>query len=195
MTQKYESLKQKAQERKEFLDSKPRVRIGTALCGLAAGAGAVVEAFRRELEGQGIDATVSEVGCIGLCYAEPLVDIQMTVGPRVFYGEVTPEDVPGLVKSHIVEDAPVMDKALAAHGAALSPSVPALDDLEMMKGQVRIALRNAGHTDPTDLYEYIGAGGYVGLDKALSGMTPQEVQEEVEETPASVHPCCQRVAW
>lgn len=179
MTQKYESLKQKAQERKEFLDSKPRVRIGTALCGLAAGAGAVVEAFRRELEGQGIDATVSEVGCIGLCYAEPLVDIQMTVGPRVFYGEVTPEDVPGLVKSHIAEDEPVMDRALAAHGVALSPSVPALDDLEMMKGQVRIALRNAGHTDPTDLYEYIGAGGYVGLDKALSGMTPQEVQEEV----------------
>ena len=179
MTQKYESLKQKAQERLAFLGSKPRVRIGTALCGLAAGAGAVVEAFRRELEGQGIDATVSEVGCIGLCYAEPLVDIQMTVGPRVFYGEVTPEDVPGLVKSHIAEGVPVMDRALAAQGVALSPSVPALDDLEMMKGQVRIALRNAGHTDPTDLYEYIGAGGYVGLDKALSGMTPQEVQEEV----------------
>ena len=179
MTQKYESLKQEAQERMAFLSSKPRIRIGTALCGLAAGAGAVVEAFRRELEGQGIDATVSEVGCIGLCYAEPLADIQMTVGPRVFYSRVTPEDVPGLVQSHLVEGVPVMDRALAAQGVALSPSVPALDDLEMMKGQVRIALRNAGHTDPMDLYEYIGVGGYAGLDKALSGMTPQEVQEEV----------------
>ena len=48
-----------------------------------------------------------------------------------------------------------------------------------MKGQVRIALRNAGHIDPTDIYEYIASGGYSGLDKALSGMTPQEVQEEV----------------
>ena len=49
----------------------------------------------------------------------------------------------------------------------------------MMKGQVRIALRNAGHIDPTDIYEYIASGGYSGLDKALSGMSPQEVQEEV----------------
>ena len=36
-----------------------------------------------------------------------------------------------------------------------------------------------GHIDPTDIYEYIASGGYSGLDKALSGMSPQEVQEEV----------------
>ena len=68
---------------------------------------------------------------------------------------------------------------MAVSGAGGSSSVPSLEDLPMMKGQVRIALRNAGHIDPTDIYEYIASGGYSGLDKALSGMSPQEVQEEV----------------
>jgi hypothetical protein len=46
------------------------------MCGLAAGAAEVAEAFRQELAARGVDALVSEVGCMGLCYAEPLVDIQ-----------------------------------------------------------------------------------------------------------------------
>ena len=44
----------------------------------------------------GIDATVSEVGCQGLCYAEPLVDVQFPGDPRVFYQQVSPETLPPL---------------------------------------------------------------------------------------------------
>ncbi|GAG35927.1 unnamed protein product, partial [marine sediment metagenome] len=94
MSQAYLSLKQRALEHQHLLGSKPRVRVGTAMCGLAAGARAVVEAFRRELEAQRIDGLVSEVGCLGLCYAEPLVDIQTSVGSRVLYHNVTPDQVP-----------------------------------------------------------------------------------------------------
>ena len=179
MTQAYVVLKQQALEDQRYLEAKPWVRVGTALCGLAAGAGATAEAFRRELSAQGIDGTVSEVGCMGLCYAEPLVDIKTPAGPRIFYSNMTPDQVPHLVQSSLVTGQPIMGLAIATLGAEHWPELPELPDLPMMKGQVRIALRNAGHIDPTDLHQYIAAGGYAALDRALSEMTPQEVQEQV----------------
>ena len=184
MTEAYTALKQQALKLQRLLTAKPRVGIGTALCGLAAGAGAVVEAFRQEMEAQDIDGTVSEVGCLGLCYAEPLIDVQAPGGPRIFYHNVTPDEVPHLLRSSLVTGQPITDRALATRRGELWPEVPwpgvpLLSDLPMMKGQVRIALRNAGLIDPTSLKEYIAAGGYAGLDKALSDMTPVQVQEQV----------------
>ena len=179
MTQAFDELKRQASDHLAQLESKPRVRIGTDLSGLAAGAEAVVEAFRNEIASNKLDVTISKVGGIGLAYAEPLVDIQLPSQPRVFYNNVAAEQVPALVKEHLMSGKPAAERAMAVSGADDSSNVPSLEDLPMMKGQVRIALRNAGHIDPTDIYEYIASGGYSGLDKALSGMSPQEVQEEV----------------
>ena len=179
MTQAYAALKLRALDRERFLEAQPRIRVGTALCGLAAGAGEVAETFRRELQARGVDATVSEVGCLGLCYTEPLVDIKIPGGPRILYGNVTPDQVAELVLSHVVNGHPVVRLALAALGGEPSNGLPDLNDLPMMKGQVRVALRNAGHVDPIDMEQYIAAGGYAALDKALSEMTPQQVTEQV----------------
>ncbi|MBI4310218.1 MAG: NADH-quinone oxidoreductase subunit F, partial [Chloroflexi bacterium] len=100
--------------------------------------------------------------------------------PRVFYANVAAEDVPGLVDAHLARKQPAWERALAVQGDGPSDGkTPPLEALEMMKGQVRIALRNAGNNDPADIFEYIATGGYAGLDKALSGMTPQQVQEQV----------------
>ena len=88
----FEMVRAEAGERWNALTagSAPWIRIGAALCGKAAGADGVTAAIRAELESRGIEATVSEVGCLGLCYAEPLVDIMLPGGPRVFYGNTTP---------------------------------------------------------------------------------------------------------
>lgn len=179
MTQAFHELKQQASDHLARLESKPRVRIGTDLSGLAAGAEAVVEAFRNEVASNKLEVTISEVGGIGLAYAEPLVDIQLPSQPRAFFNNVAPDQVPALVQEHLMGGKPSAEGAMAVSGNGDSSSVPSLEDLPMMKGQVRIALRNAGHIDPTDIYEYIASGGYSGLDKALSGMSPQEVQDEV----------------
>ena len=51
-----------------------RILVGTATCGLAAGAGKVLTALQDAVVGQdGVE--VIETGCIGLCYAEPLVEV------------------------------------------------------------------------------------------------------------------------
>ena len=179
MTQTYQVLKDRAMERQRQLDGVARVRIGTAMCGISVGAGDVLAAFRRELEAAGVQCEISAVGCLGLCYAEPLVDIQMPSGPRLFYGNVTAEEVSQLVQSHLVGGRPVTNRALATLGASISDGVPDLYELDMMRGQVRIALRNAGHIDPAELDQYVAAGGYAGLDRAVSQMTPDEVREQV----------------
>ena len=71
--------------------SRPVVYIGMGSCGLAAGAGEVLAAVRGHLEERGIDAEIVPVGCIGPCYLEPLLDVQLPGRPRLSYSNMTGE--------------------------------------------------------------------------------------------------------
>ena len=175
MTDAFKRLVHDAHQSQEVLDSKPRIRVGTAICGQAAGALDVFDSLKNLPDSKSGNIIVSEVGCIGLCYAEPIVDIQYPGGPRVFYARVTPETIPPL---NFPKDLDGI-LPLATLGEPGLPGITDLNDLPMMRNQVRIALRNAGHIDPGDLNQYVASGGYEALDKALSGMTPEEIQEEV----------------
>ncbi len=157
----------------------PWIRIGTALCGKAAGTDDVISAIHAELQQHGIQATVSDVGCLGLCYAEPLVDIMLPGGPRIFYGNTTPSKVPAIIYSHLVRKEPVANLAMAYLGEVGLEGTPRLEELPMMRGQVRIALRNSGNVDPGDIHQYIANGGYEALHKAVTTMTPEETLEQV----------------
>jgi len=85
------------------------IRIGMATCGISAGARAVKEAVLAELEARHIHADVVDVGCIGFCAQEPLLDIQQGAEPRVMYANVTPKMVPHIVQEHLMEGQ-VIDK-------------------------------------------------------------------------------------
>ncbi|MEK7814986.1 MAG: NADH-ubiquinone oxidoreductase-F iron-sulfur binding region domain-containing protein [Chloroflexota bacterium] len=166
---------------------RPWVRVGTALCGKAAGCDAVLAAIDASLRRYGVAAQVSQVGCLGLCYAEPLVDVQLPGGPRVFYGNVAPETVDEIVASHLVNHTPVAALALGyledgsgpSDALKLDGSIPDLNQHPMRARETRIALRNAGNIDPGDIYQYIASGGYQALNKALTEMTPADTLEQV----------------
>ena len=160
---------------------KPRILVGTATCGRAAGALAVLETIERELSRLGIEATVTQVGCIGLCYAEPIVDIIKPNRPRICYSSVTPEIISRLIEDYLVNDNPRSDLALGFIGEGSVDGIPKLFELPMLKPQVRISLRNCGHIDPTDIKQYIANDGYSGFIKALK-MTPEEVIAEVKKS-------------
>ena len=160
---------------------KPRILVGTATCGRAAGAMDTLEAIHCELSRLGIDTIVTQVGCIGLCYAEPLVDIIKPGRPRICYSDVTPEIVPQLIEDYIINDNPRPDLALGTIGEDGVDGITRLFELPMLKPQVRVALRNCGHIDPEDIKQYIASGGYSGLVKTLA-MSPEEVIEEVKKS-------------
>jgi NADH-quinone oxidoreductase subunit F len=155
------------------MSTSSRITVGLSSCGIAAGAGQVFEAFRSELEKRGVEATLRRTGCIGMCYREPLVDVDLPGHGRVTYGGVTVEQVPRIVEEHIVGGTPVDELKVRAAGETLP-------DEEYYARQVRLVLRNAGLIDPESIDEYVEAGGYGALRKALSEMTPEGVIEEVK---------------
>ena len=80
-----------------------RVLVGTATCGIAAGAKPVLEAFQEEINKRGLsNVKISITGCIGACRLEPMVDIIDPKGERVTYIHMNPQKVLRVVAEHIV---------------------------------------------------------------------------------------------
>ena len=179
----FAQMKEGARAEWEALErgERPRILIGTATCGRSAGASNVLEAFETELAKRGIDAVIVQVGCIGLCYAEPLVDIIKKGQPRICYHHVTPELVSELIDGYLIKGNPLPDLALGTIGDGDVEGIPRLFDLPMLKPQVRFVLRNCGHIDPENINHYIANDGYAGLAKALK-MRPEEVIEEIKKS-------------
>lgn len=63
----------------------------------------------------------------------------------------------------------------------LSEPVPEMMEIPFYKKQKRLALRNNGIIDPNNINHFIAVGGYAGLEKALSSMSPDQVLEEVDK--------------
>jgi NADH-quinone oxidoreductase subunit F len=160
---------------------RPSISVGAATCGRAAGAGAVLEAISEALKRHKITASITQVGCIGLCYAEPLVDILKPGRPRIHYGNLTPELAGRLVIDYLQKDDPHPELALGTSGEGTIAGIPRLYELPVLAPQVRIALRNCGLIDPENMNHYIARGGYLGLARALE-MTPEAVISEVQES-------------
>ena len=177
----YEEIRAQAEAHWQQLTNgdKPWIRIGTAMCGHAAGAFDVRDAVKTELQALGISANVDDVGCLGICYAEPLLDIQKPGGSRIFFNNVAPHDVPNILRAVFLENTLPATNVLGYTGDGAVPGVPALSELPGISMQQRIALRNAGNTAPADILQYIANGGYEGLHKALFEMQPEEVIKEV----------------
>jgi NADH:ubiquinone oxidoreductase subunit F (NADH-binding)/(2Fe-2S) ferredoxin len=177
----YSELKSQADEQWKALvvGDRPWVRVGTGLCGQASGALDVLDSIKTESERLEIDITVDEVGCLGMCYAEPLVDVQLPGGSRVFFQNVTPDDVTSIVESYAGKGEMPTAKPFGYLGATPVDGVTDLATLPMMQLQERIALRNAGNIAPADIYQYIANGGYDGLNKALFKMKPEDVIKEM----------------
>jgi len=179
----FDKIKSQAVSEWEALEhsDKPRILVGAATCGRAAGAVAVLEAINRELKRHKIKASVIQVGCIGFCYAEPIINIIKPGRPHIYYANVTPELVAELIDDYLVKDNPRPDLALGTIGDSSVGDIPKLFELPMLKPQVRIALRNCGFIDPENIKNYIAKDGYGGLVKAL-GMKPEAVIEEIKKS-------------
>jgi NADH:ubiquinone oxidoreductase subunit F (NADH-binding)/(2Fe-2S) ferredoxin len=181
MTEAFAKLAEHATDQWAELQARPWIRVSSGLMGMASGARDTLEALRHDLAQAGVEATISEVGTTGLCYAEPLVDVYVPGGPRVLYANVVPERVPEIVERHVRDGEPVVAYALATVGASVS-GLPLREELPMMRHQVRIALRNAGEIDPGQIDQYIARGGFEGLDKALSEMDAEQVLQSIKDS-------------
>jgi len=145
-----------------------RVTIGLSSCGIAAGAEAVLDTFKKETRRRNIPAMIGTTGCLGMCHREVLVEITSPDGRFSLYGEVTPERVPAIVSEHLVNGVPVAKWLVADNSLAL-------DSLPYFAKQKKIVLGNCGFIDPEDITEYIGRDGYDALREVLARGSPRAV--------------------
>lgn len=168
--------------RREKVD-RPTVFVGTGTCGLGAGAGKTLAAIRAHLSDTGVEADIVEVGCIGLCVAEPIVDIQLPGKARVSFHNVTDADAAELL-DEVLGGAVDPDKALgqfvAGDAREAWRGVPMLNDHPFFAAQTRWVLANCGIVDPASLDEYIARGGYRAFARSLRETTPAELCDLVE---------------
>ena len=146
---------------------------------LAFGAQEVIDAFRAELERQGLQAKVDTrgTGCPGFCERGPVVVIHPE---EICYLQVKPDDVPEIV-SHIIGDKEVVERLLFEDldtGQRLTHE----SDIPFYKHQQRSLLCSNIKLDSKSVDDYLALGGYAALEKALLGMTPEEVLEEVKKS-------------
>lgn len=161
---------------------RPSLTVGMSTCGQAAGGVKVMAALVEETARRGLQVDISQTSCIGMCYAEPIVEVVLPGKPRVFYGDVTPERVPVLIEKHVVQGEPVRDWALIQVPGEVAPyeDIPVMAASPYYGRQVRVVTSRLGLTDPENLEEYIATGGYEALEKVLSRMTPEQVIEEIK---------------
>jgi len=169
-----------AQYRRDKL-TRPVIFIGTGSCGLGAGAGKTLAAIREHLASKSIDADVVEVGCIGLCTSEPMVDIQVPGRTRVSFGKITGDRAGALVDAVLGGKIPFDHVVAQFRNAALEPweGVPFQEQHPFFAPQTRRVLVNCGIMDPDSLEETIARGGYRALALALRTKTPQEIRDMV----------------
>lgn len=158
----------------------PLILVGTATCGRAAGALPVAEAIREEVAKRNIEATVSEVGCIGLCSFEPLVTIAKAGFPPICYQSITPELVSRLIEGYILNDDPCLELALGTLQGGDGEAV-LIPELPRFERELRLIMRNCGYINPEDINHYIANGGYTGLVKALQ-MPPEAIIQEIKNS-------------
>jgi NADH-quinone oxidoreductase subunit F len=161
-------------------NGKPRILVGAATCGRASGALDLIEAMKKTLEAHKVEAIFLEVGCIGTCYAEPMINIIKPGQPHIYYGFLTPEKSALIVEDYLVNGNPHPELAMGTVGEKRVEGISPLPDLPMLKPQVRIVLRNCGVIDPKNINHYIARGGYTGFIKALK-INPEEVIQEVKK--------------
>jgi len=148
------------------------IAVGMNSCGIAAGARETYEAIKAEIEKRGLDVKLKIVGCVGMCYREPLVDI-ITENEIITYGHVNPKKIPRIIEEHVINGKPIEEwivkKDWWENGERKTWDIDGY-----FAKQKKIVLENSGYIDPESIDEYIQVGGYDALKKALK-MKPGEI--------------------
>jgi NADH-quinone oxidoreductase subunit F len=169
--------------RQAILAGRKKDALEVTVCGgtgcLSNGSEQVAVAISEEMKKQGLNgkAVLKKTGCHGFCERGPLVMINPL---DIFYQRVAVNDAADIVSETLVKGKTV-ERLLYVEPAS-QKKIPRHDEIPFYKHQVRIALRNNGRIDPTDIREYLANGGYAGLAKAVTSMTPEEIIAAVEKS-------------
>ncbi len=120
------------------------------------------ETIREELEYHGMGSRIQVCRALDMGLYQQGVCVQL-LPSRVTYANLSAPDVRRII-TETLQGGRILEDRLVAGGDP----------------QERIVLRNCGHIDPDELESSLRGGGYRGLVRALSEMSPAEVIEELK---------------
>ena len=163
---------------------------------IASGSGKVYQALQKAVKKTNARAVVKSVGCSGMSYLAPLVEVVLADGTSFRYAMVRPSDARSIVLRHfkpkqmgkkIRNDVSTMlDKLLT--DTAREPVTRYPVDVRdrratgFLSKQKHIVTEHCGSIDPMDIDEYLAKGGFNALRKCVEQMNPEEIISEIERS-------------
>jgi len=143
---------------------------------ISGGAEQVYSSLVEEINKLNLEDSVviKRTGCHGFCQQGPLVVVEPE---GIFYSKVKPEDTPDIVQSLLPEKSHL--ERLLYYDSVIERPVSHYYDIPFYYKQQRTVLRNCGNINPEDIDDYLAAGGYQALHKAIHEMTPEQIIDEV----------------
>lgn len=91
----------KIREQGDHSENLIQIKVSMATCGIASGAKETMNYMIEELDHQGIDAVVTQTGCMGYCYAEPTIEVTIPGKEPVVYGFVNKTKAQEIIEKHL----------------------------------------------------------------------------------------------
>ncbi|OGO79483.1 MAG: NADP oxidoreductase [Clostridiales bacterium GWB2_37_7] len=83
-------------------ENKIRIAVGMATCGIASGSRETINAIVEEVKALGLtNVSVVQTGCLGYCYAEPVVEVSMPGKEPLLYGSINASKAKEIVHKHL----------------------------------------------------------------------------------------------
>lgn len=79
----------------------PYIKVGMSTCGIAAGAQIVFDTLAKEIKRRDLEIDLKRTGCVGMCYAEPLIEVYVEGLPVVTYGTVDADVALRIMEEHV----------------------------------------------------------------------------------------------
>jgi NADH-quinone oxidoreductase subunit F len=173
------SISDLEKKRKSILKNRDRDTIVIRTCNTGCRARKsleVIDALENEILKKGLQdkASIMKTGCHGFCEMGPLLVIEPG---NIFYRKVKPDDADDIISETIVKGN-IVDRLLLKNPET-KENWNTEKDIPFYSRQKKIVSGNSGKIDPTNIEDYIAAGGYSALGKALTGMKPAEVIDAV----------------
>ncbi|MBN1114268.1 MAG: NADH-quinone oxidoreductase subunit F, partial [Oligoflexia bacterium] len=154
------------------------VYAGKGTCGLGSGVKKTIDAIRGYAEKNKIEMDIIDVGCIGLCSQEPVIDIKIPGRNRISFGRVSEDVAPSVIEELVVHNRVLPGHVLFQYkedNETAWDGIPDFSEHEYFAQQTRRVLKNCGVIDPLSIEEYFTTGGYKAVSRVLKQHTPDEV--------------------
>ncbi len=177
-------------------DFEGEIRLGLGSCCVARGSGRIYQALQEALQETAVRVSVKRVGCVGMCYQTPLLEVVTPDEKSHLYARVQPQDTKSIVTRHFPvrgirrRISQASSKALQSLLTGQPPanigrySVDVRDEqiADFLGKQEHIATEHCGCIDPVDIDEYLENGGFTALGRCLSELGPEDIIRELAQS-------------